>query len=229
MKKTLLIFCIILAFATKSKSQVSNIHLSFGEMGVTFHDTLDFNQMISFSFWIKNTGNIPLESVIEINLITSNYPTDIHWLGEFADSDTILNPGDSIFISCWDYVASQAYVGGDNIVVIWPSAVSPFPLTSDEYVGGVFVNTTTMLNSIIEEQDFSIYPNPISERSVLTNVNNKHITSVTFYDILGNTIYREENINVKQINIKEEEFNTGIYFVEIISGENKIIKKIIIK
>ena len=229
MKKTLLIFSIILAFATTSKSQVSNIHLSFGELGVTYHDTLDFNQTISFSFWIRNTGNIPLESLIEINLINSNYPTDVHWLGEFADSDTILSPGDSIYITCWDYISPQAYIGGDNIVVIWPSAVTPLPFTSDEFVGGIFVNTTTQLNSILKEQDFSIYPNPISERSVLTNINNKEIISITFYDILGNIIYREENMDLRQINIKEEEFNTGIYFVEITSGENKIIKKIIIK
>ncbi|MGY8951542.1 MAG: T9SS type A sorting domain-containing protein [Flavobacteriales bacterium] len=229
MKKILLIFSIILAFATTSKSQVSNIHLSFGELGVTYHDTLDFNQTISFSFWIRNTGNIPLESLIEINLINSNYPTDVHWLGEFADSDTILSPGDSIYITCWDYISPQAYIGGDNIVVIWPSAVTPLPFTSDEFVGGIFVNTTTQLNSILKEQDFSIYPNPISERSVLTNINNKEIISITFYDILGNIIYREENMDLRQINIKEEEFNTGIYFVEITSGENKIIKKIIIK
>ena len=229
MKKILLIFSIILAFATTSKSQVSNIHLSFGELGVTYHDTLDFNQTISFSFWIRNTGNIPLESLIEINLINSIYPTDVHWLGEFADSDTILSPGDSIYITCWDYISPQAYIGGDNIVVIWPSAVTPLPFTSDEFVGGIFVNTTTQLNSILKEQDFSIYPNPISERSVLTNINNKEIISITFYDILGNIIYREENMDLRQINIKEEEFNTGIYFVEITSGENKIIKKIIIK
>ena len=229
MKKTLLIFSIILAFATTSKSQVSNIHLSFGELGVTYHDTLDFNQTISFSFWIRNTGNIPLESLIKINLINSNYPTDVHWLGEFADSDTILSPGDSIYITCWDYISPQAYIGGDNIVVIWPSAVTPLPFTSDEFVGGIFVNTTTQLNSILKGQDFSIYPNPISERSVLTNINNKEIISITFYDILGNIIYREENMDLRQINIKEEEFNTGIYFVEITSGENKIIKKIIIK
>tara|TARA_B110000459_G_C16516663_1_gene450582 strand:- start:194 stop:883 length:690 start_codon:yes stop_codon:yes gene_type:complete len=229
MKKILLIFSIILAFATTSKSQVSNIHLSFGELGVTYHDTLDFNQTISFSFWIRNTGNIPLESLIKINLINSIYPTDVHWLGEFADSDTILSPGDSIYITCWDYISPQAYIGGDNIVVIWPSAVTPLPFTSDEFVGGIFVNTTTQLNSILKEQDFSIYPNPISERSVLTNINNKEIISITFYDILGNIIYREENMDLRQINIKEEEFNTGIYFVEITSGENKIIKKIIIK
>tara|TARA_B110000908_G_scaffold20046_1_gene22626 strand:- start:282 stop:971 length:690 start_codon:yes stop_codon:yes gene_type:complete len=229
MKKILLIFSIILAFATTSKSQVSNIHLSFGELGVTYHDTLDFNQTISFSFWIRNTGNIPLESLIEINLINSIYPTDVHWLGEFADSDTILSPGDSIYITCWDYISPQAYIGGDNIVVIWPSAVTPLPFTSDEFVGGIFVNTTTQLNSILKEQDFSIYPNPISERSVLTNINNKEIISITFYDILGNIIYREENMDLRQINIKEEKFNTGIYFVEITSGENKIIKKIIIK
>ena len=229
MKKILLIFSVILAFSTTSKSQVSNIHLSFGELGVTYHDTLDFNQTISFSFWIKNIGNIPLESVIEINLITSNYPTDVHWLGEFTNSDTILSPGDSIYITCWDYISSQAYVGGDNIVVIWPSAVTPLPLTTDEFVGGVFINTTTQLNSILKEHDFSIYPNPISDRSVLTNINNKEIRHITFYDILGNIIYREENIDLQQINIKEDEFNTGIYFVEISSGQNKIIKKIIIK
>jgi len=94
---------------------------------------------------------------------------------------------------------------------------------------GVYINTTTQLNSILKEHDFSIYPNPISDRSVLTNINNKEIRHITFYDILGNIIYREENIDLQQINIKEDEFNTGIYFVEISSGQNKIIKKIIIK
>lgn len=39
-------FSVILDFNTNSKSQVSNIHLSFGELGVTYHDTVDFNQTI---------------------------------------------------------------------------------------------------------------------------------------------------------------------------------------
>jgi hypothetical protein len=228
MKNILLILSLIFAFSITSKSQISNIHLAFGETGVVFNDTTDFDKFISFSFWIKNIGNIPLESEIEMSLIVGTSP-DIHFLGEFADSDTILNPGDSIYITCWDYIAAQAYVGGDNIVVIWPSATSPFPITTDEYVGNIFVNNPTSLNSILLEDDFNIYPNPISEKSAITNVNNKQISSIYFYDILGNIIYREENIDLQKIGIREDNFKTGVYFVEITSGENKIIKKIIIK
>ncbi|MBT5858980.1 MAG: T9SS type A sorting domain-containing protein [Flavobacteriales bacterium] len=229
MKKHLLIFSFVFAFVLSSKSQVSNIHLSFGESGVVYHDTTEFTQLVSFNFWIKNTGNIPLESAIEINLINDISPSDVHWLGEFADSDTLLNPGDSIFITCWDYIGSQAFVGGDNIVVIWPSATSPFPITSDEYTGTIFVRNNTSLQNLLKENDFNIYPNPITEKSVLSNQNNKEITSLIIYDILGKIIYKEENTMFENIEIKKKDFNKGIYFVEIISGESKTIKKIIIK
>ena len=233
MKKQLLLLCtLILAFVYTSKSQVSHVHLSFGGNGVVYQDTTDFGNLISFSFWIKNTGDIPLNSEIEINLLIGDSTlnnSDIHFLGSFADSDTTLGPGDSLYIFCWDYISAQSYVGGGNIVVIWPSATSPFPLTTDEYTGTVFVNNSTSINNKFTTNNFAIYPNPITEQSVITNLNMNLLSTIRVFDILGNLIYIEEDTKQKFIAIQKEKLKTGIYFVEIISGENKIIKKIIIK
>ena len=226
MKKYLLILFVLFAFTIKG--QVSNVHLSFGSTGVVYPSNVDEGDMISFSFWMVNTGNIPLGSSIEMIIAVedsaSSYTTSS--LGSFVDIDSVLSPNDSIFIIIWDHVSSARYGLGDNIVVIWPNFYSPYPSTADEFTGTINVST---LSSVAQKQseEFSIFPNPIIETATLKTV--QPISTFRMIDILGNVVRYAENIQDNFMAIHKNELNSGIYFVEIKTGNNTQIKKVIIK
>jgi hypothetical protein len=229
MKKYLLILFVLFAYTIKG--QVSNVHLSFGSTGVVHPSNVNEGDMISFSFWMVNRGNIPLDSSIEMIIAVEDsasspvsYTTSS--LGSFVDVDSVLSPNDSIFIVIWDYVSSARYGLGDNIVVIWPNFYTPYPSTSDEFTGMINVST---LSSVAQKQSdvFSIFPNPIIETATLKTV--QPISTFKMIDILGNVVRYAENVQDNFMAIHKNELKIGIYFVEIKTGNNTQIKKVIFK
>jgi hypothetical protein len=229
MKKYLLILFVLFAYTIKG--QVSNVHLSFGSTGVVHPSNVNEGDMISFSFWMVNRGNIPLDSSIEMIIAVEDsasspvsYTTSS--LGSFVDVDSVLSPNDSIFIVIWDHVSLARYGLGDNIVVIWPNFYTPYPSTSDEFTGMINVST---LSSVAQKQSdvFSIFPNPIIETATLKTV--QPISTFKMIDILGNVVRYAENVQDNFMAIHKNELKIGIYFVEIKTGNNTQIKKVIFK
>ena len=228
MKKYLLIVLVLGAFHLKA--QVANVHLSFGTTGVVYPSNVNEGAMISFSFWMVNTGNIPLNSSIEMIIAVEDSSSPVSYstssLGNFIDVDSVLSPNDSIFIIIWDQVNSAKYMLGDNIVVIWPNFYSPFPSTSDEFTGSINVST---LSSVEQKQieDFNIFPNPITETATIKT--NQPISTFKMFDILGNVVRYVENVHDNFMAINKNELESGIYFIELKIGETTQIKKVIIK
>lgn len=228
MKKYLLILFVLAAFTIKA--QVSNVHISFGTTGVVYPVNVNEGDFISFSFWLVNRGNIPLSSPLEIiiaiedSAVNSTY--SISSLGSFSEIDSVLSPNDSIFIVVWDHISSARYSQGDNIVVIWPNFYSPYPSTSDEFIGNINMST---LSSISQKQseEFNIFPNPIIETATLKT--KQPISTFKMIDILGNVVRYQDNIQDNFIAIHKNELKSGIYFIELKIGDNTQIKKVIIK
>ena len=227
MKKYLLIVLVLGAF--NLKAQVANVHLSFGTTGVVYPSNANEGDLISFSFWMVNTGNIPLNSSIEMIIAVEDsssisYATSS--LGSFVDVDSVLSPNDSIFIVIWDQVSSARYMFGDNIVVIWPNFYTPYPSTSDEFTGTINVSA---LSSVAqkESEDFNIFPNPIKETATIKT--HQPISTFKMFDILGNVVRYVENVHDNFMAINKNELENGIYFIELKIGETTQIKKVIIK
>ena len=228
MKKYFLIVVVFVAFQVNA--QVANVHLSFGSTGVVYPTHVNEEDLISFSFWMVNTGNIPLSSSIEIivavedSSLNSTYSTGS--LGSFADIDSVLSPNDSIFIVAWDHACTANYRIGDNIVVIWPAAVGPNPITSDEFIATINVSLLTTVQQK-QTDGFNVYPNPISETAIVKT--QQHISTFKMIDILGNVVRYAENVHNNFMAIHKNELESGIYFIEIRMGEKTQIKKVIIK
>lgn len=72
--------------------------------------------------------------------------------------------------------------------------------------------------------DFNVYPNPVNNVLSFSSVDNVTIERVVAYDVSGKMVL-EANGSVSQLNV--EKLAKGYYTLEIISGDQKIIKKII--
>ena len=93
-------------------------------------------------------------------------------------------------------------------------------------------NSIKMNNTFIN--NINIYPNPTSgETSVTFSLANASKVSVNVMDITGKIIYTENEANKSEgkhtLNINASEFNSGVYYVTIITDEAQVTKKLIKK
>ena len=158
--KKLIFICYIVSVSYNARSQ--NISV----VGISFADTVQYNSPFLLNFFLVNTGNIALiDSVITANLginpinlapqnwqiltFTQNIPQGIFAPGDSILFDTLINGGAQLYQQT-----------GDNLVVIWPSFVTP--ISSDTSITPIYVlPAVTSVNElnypINEESDNFIY------------------------------------------------------------------------
>ncbi|MDP4268038.1 MAG: T9SS type A sorting domain-containing protein, partial [Bacteroidota bacterium] len=99
----------------------------------------------------------------------------------------------------------------------------------------ISVTGTTGINTTIKqiEQTFDIYPNPFNDKTSIhfNLIKSEHVT-INIYDLIGNKVTTLVN-EVKTagehiIDLNRNTINPGVYFIEYKSGENKILKKIVL-
>ncbi len=73
---------------------------------------------------------------------------------------------------------------------------------------------------------FNVYPNPFNSDLNISLTSMAEVTTATVSDITGKVIYSQELISM-QTNLDLNSLQSGIYFLEISSGNNKSVKKII--
>jgi len=113
-------------------------------------------------------------------------------------------------------------------VCVW---VSPFPPPATSvYIDGspniyFTTNCTVTMNKFSTLNTLNIYPNPVKD---LININNADNTTLEIMNTKGQLIFSKElNSNHEQIDISN--FNKGIYFVKVQSGESMKVEKLLIQ
>ena len=229
MKKIVIILLFVVAFSPRAKAQ---IHLGFGTPGVHYDDSVSYGDFLSFAFWIVNDGPDTLIEAIDINLVFSDSSNTISaaaYLGYFSLTSNFLSPNDSLFIVSWDYLSPQSYMLGDNIVVIWPSFVSPItPISYDIFTGNLFVSSTSSVQEKVAENGLLIYPNPVIETAVIETKSHVNIDKFRMSGISGKVIRDIQISNQHYVTFHKRNLPKGIYFIEITTNEKKYLQKIII-
>lgn len=82
-----------------------------------------------------------------------------------------------------------------------------------------------------EALSFNVYPNPFSDFAVVQfsqDLSADH--QVVIYDVLGQEVWRQENLTNKQIKISKEELNPGVYLFSLIeNGQVQRTEKLIVQ
>jgi len=229
MKKIVIILLFILALSPRTKAQ---IHLGFGAPGVHYDDSVSYGDFLSFAFWIVNDGPDTLIEPIDINLVitdSNNTTSTTAYLGNFSLTNNFLFPNDSLFIVSWDYLSPQSYMLGDNIVVIWPSFVSPItPISYDIFTGNLFVSSTSSVQEKVAENGLLIYPNPVIDKATFQTQTQSNIEKLRMLDVSGKVIRDIKISNKQYVVFQKKEIPKGIYFIEITTKKKKYLQKIII-
>lgn len=98
----------------------------------------------------------------------------------------------------------------------------------DGMMGSFLVIDTTASTGIANinfENDFSIYPNPTTDILNIISKDNKNFT-LNIYTTLGEKIFSSAN-NIYNLQLNLNDYPTGIYFIQIQTGNSIVTKKII--
>lgn len=89
---------------------------------------------------------------------------------------------------------------------------------------GSMSGTITVMEVLGVEENklnkISVYPNPASSTINLVLPKNMQTGQITAYDVLGKLIYTQEFESEDNIAINILNWNTGSYFLKVVSGEN---------
>ena len=82
--------------------------------------------------------------------------------------------------------------------------------------------------------EVSVYPNPASNyTSVALNLASAQEISMTVYNLIGESVFAKNygsmTAGQHNLNINTSSFSSGIYFISINSGDNKITRKLIVE
>lgn len=84
---------------------------------------------------------------------------------------------------------------------------------------------TTSGESLAENTSlFNIFPNPATDN--LSIEANEEITEVNIYNIIGVNVYNEQCTN-NNLNVNISDFNSGVYFVKVKTGNGETVKRFI--
>jgi len=106
-----------------------------------------------------------------------------------------------------------------NIIANNPGA---YTLTITDANGCVQSSNTIVITSVIETEleQFSLYPNPFKQETLLEFDALKDVISVKILDVCGNTLEAYDLKNTEQFTIKKGAKASGIYFLEVkVDGE----------
>jgi len=149
------------------------------------------------------------------------------------------NVGDNLIITAkmqngenlpsWLSFENNTFVGNTNQLGEYPIRV-----TATNNIGNsissdfsIFVNETLNLNNL--QTTVSIFPNPTSGKFTLNFSAVSNLREVKISNILGQTIYAQNNITTNQLEIDLSGFTKGFYNVQIQIDEVIINQKLILK
>ena len=127
-----------------------------------------------------------------------------------------------------DYVTTSNSLVCKNMIVGTEYSWSVTPFNTDGVSGTVYqCNNFIFIDGMDSQSNvISIYPNPATHFVI---INGNNINAVDIYNITGNKVYAQNNVNgYDKINV--ESFTSGIYIVKLIDFNGGItVKKLIVK
>jgi hypothetical protein len=130
----------------------------------------------------------------------------------------------------------QSGLGTNSVDVLWntPGQGSIYVIETDANgcIGDTISLAVTIFQStdIIENpsQQISIYPNPFTKSTIISITNIKSNYNLTLYDVTGQKVWKEEDLNQRTYELERGTLSKGIYFLEIKTEESKSIKRVVV-
>jgi hypothetical protein len=187
--------------------------------------------------WYEWTGT-------EFSYINSIYSDPLDMLGQISSGASIKNNllysvykkyglkiidlSDGTEVAYYEGIGGHDEIDGFNVVEIGNDGKI---YLSDFYQGVYVIEAYDLTLVNIEEPEnlkinnelFSLYPNPAKDYFQIEFTDNLNNISLKIYDLTGRELYYEKINNRNSITINSETWRAGLYFVSIVDG-NRIVK-----
>ena len=148
------------------------------------------------------------------NLISNTVNNNIRTI----DATRELNTGnaDDYVFSTSDSSLSIIYAKGNN---------STYGYHGNSNRG--FMTVSTLGINDLSQLDFKIYPNPASDILNIKSQINLSDANVTIFDAIGRQVFSSELNNSERLTININEWNNGVYIIQILSNQSTLVKRMI--
>jgi hypothetical protein len=172
---------------------------------------------------IQDQGVGRLNYIPQIEFIDEEYFLEkVNWVKYTAQ---FIATGDEKFITIGNF-NDDANIDTINIGSIgkqlWHDAT--YYYIDDIYLG--HCDSIIGLPEISLNQQVNVYPNPTNDQ-LFISYEGKEKLQLKLYNLVGQALEIEQQQNVKNIQISLNHLSKGVYFLEIIAGEQRISRKII--
>ena len=120
-------------------------------------------------------------------------------------------------ISLDNYISQNIYIAFHHF------STDKFVLKFDNI--RVFADTTLSVSEAEDNLSFGVYPNPANESVFISVKNNRNADLITFYNTNGEIVLADKNS--KQLSVAS--LPDGIYFLEVIAGNSRGVKRIVVQ
>ena len=133
-------------------------------------------------------------------------------------------------VDTWQWVNTSTLGNIDSLkFFMYSSDVGNFGINTPLFFAmDNFTNTssTVGLNEQADVLNFSVFPNPFSNNLSISLNYISELTTIVISDVTGKIVYSSQ-LNQLNTTINVDELQEGIYFLELMNGTHKSVKKII--
>ncbi len=179
-------------------------------------------------------GDTTYTSALSFMFITKIQPQEDTFRFVWTQTVRSQNPPEGVSILCINTISSREhYIAGaykgDNLTL--GNLLAPVPPNSIGY-NAYFAKLTNDCSLPTEKitsplQSVTIYPNPANTNITIINLPLNSTINIT--DISGRVLYTQYNKQNNTVQIPVNGIGNGMYFVQIINGENMVNKKVAVR
>ncbi len=172
------------------------------------------------------TNSVGCDSVVTLDLTFTTVNTDV-----IQNNDTLIAQAQGVAYQWLDCNDNYSQIQTANTMLFVPENSGDYAVQIND---NGCIDTSTCYNVIItninniEDNIIEIYPNPAKQFVIITSSKLMQINQISIFDITGTKVFTNKNIGDNNL-INVSKFQTGTYFIKIISTEKTITKKLIIK
>ena len=212
-------------------------------------DENPLNNDVSISF---NSNESPLFASLTLN--TDDYGSETSWyIKDNLTGTTIatnngysnvtggetINENLCLYNRCFTFVLKDAYgdgyccaFGSGSLYLLEDATGDTLVVeNTNSFIGDSLaftfcIGVVTGLSELTSD-DIKLYPNPTT--GIFTIIRNQNTAAnIVIYNILGKKVFTKENETKKEIQLDLTDVNKGIYFISILSDNERIVRRLII-
>ena len=172
------------------------------------------------------TNSTGCDSVVTLDLTITTVNTDVT-----QNNDTLIAQAQGVAYQWLDCNDNYSQIQTANTMLFVPENSGDYAVQIND---NGCIDTSTCYNVIVtninnlEDNTIEIYPNPTKQFVNIIIPNSISVNEISIFDIAGTEVFTGKNISSNNL-IDVSKFQTGTYFIRIISKENTINRKLIIK